>query len=264
MRADLALVERRLAPSRSAARRLIEAGAVFAIASAAKGGNPPAASGLTRRRVERPATEVDDNVELLVESSDETRFVSRAGAKLEGAMRSRGLDPRAMTVLDLGTSTGGFADCLLQAGCARVVGIEVGHGQLHPRLAGHPRLQLFEGMNARSLQAVQLGAAMPTAGFDLIVADLSFISLTKVLPAALPLAAGAPRGRLLALVKPQFELGPQALDSRGVVRDPALYDELLPRMSDCLQQHGWHVDAFIDSHLPGGDGNREFFIDASP
>ena len=245
MRADLALVARGLAPSRSAARRLIEAGAVRQI---------EAGRGAT---VRRPAVDIADWVGLEVADHDETRFVSRAGAKLAGALASTGLVVTDFVVLDLGTSTGGFADCLLQAGAARIVGVDVGHGQLHPRLADDGRLRLFEGLNARHLEREQLGDAMPAVGFDLIVADLSFISLTKVLPAVLPLAR--PDGRLLALVKPQFELGADALDGRGIVRDSARYAGLPDLIAASLTGCGWRLKQFLDSPLPGGDGNREFF-----
>ena len=246
MRADLALVARGLAPSRSAARRLIEAGAVHRV----EGGQ--------REPIRRPALEIGDQTGLEVDEHDESRFVSRAGAKLAGALTQTGLDVQGWVALDLGTSTGGVTDCLLQTGVARVVGVDVGHGQLHPRLMDEPRLRLFEGLNARHLEAAQLGDAMPAGGFDLIVADLSFISLTKVLPAALPLAR--PGGRLLALVKPQFELGAAALDGRGIVRDPGLYAGLPDLIGDSLVACGWRLGQFLDSPLPGGDGNREFFV----
>ena len=246
MRADLALVARGLAPSRSAARRLIEAGAVHRL------------EGSLREAIRRPAVEIGDQTGLEVDAHDENRFVSRAGAKLAGALARIGLDVHGRVVLDLGISTGGFSDCLLQAGAARVVGVDVSHGQLHPRLVAEPRLRLFEGLTARHLDAAQLGDAMPADGFDLIVADLSFISLTKVLPAALPLAR--PGGRLLALVKPQFELGAAALDGRGIVRDPALYAGLPELIGDSLTRCGWRLAQFLDSPLPGGDGNREFFV----
>lgn len=246
MRADQALVARGLAPSRSAARRLIGDGAVFLCARGA------------RRPLARPAAEVGEHDVLELAPSDETRFVSRAGAKLAGALAHTGLAVRGARVLDVGISTGGFADCLLQAGAAQVVGVDVGHGQLHPRLAADARVTLFEGLNARELDAARLGAAMPAGGFDLVVADVSFISLTKVLPAVLPLAR--PGARAVLLVKPQFELGPQALDARGIVRDPQAEPTLRARLTESLRALGWSTTDFFASPLPGGDGNREYFI----
>ena len=249
MRADQALVSRGLAPSRSAAARLIGDGAVHA------------GLGSRRRLIGRAAAPVGDDEPMEVAESDETRYVSRAGAKLAGALRHTGLDPAGLTVLDLGTCTGGFSDCLLQAGAAQVVGVDVGHDQLHPRLRQERRLWLLEGVNARHLNRTMLAGSMPAEGFGLIVADLSFISLTRVLPAVLPLAA--PPGRLLALVKPQFELEAAALDARGVVRDPLLYERVRARMDECIAALGWRIDDYFESPLPGGDGNREFFMDCS-
>lgn len=250
MRADQALVARGLAPSRSVARRLIEDNAV----QAWHHGVP--------RPLARAADRVTEDDELRVRESDESRFASRAGAKLAGALARTAVDPRGWVVLDVGISTGGFTDCLLRAGASRVVGVDVGHGQLHPRLAADPRVTLFEGLNARELRAESLGEAMPAGGFDLLVADVSFISLTQLLPAILPLVA--PGGRALLLVKPQFELGPAALDARGVVRDPRAEIAVRERLSRALEAQGWRVRDFFASSLTGGEGNREYFIDGSP
>ncbi len=248
-RADVELVARGLAASRSAAQRLIADGAV----SVAPGA-----------RVERPSQQVGPLDELRVASSDEARFVSRAGAKLDHALRESGVDPRGRVVLDLGMSTGGFADCLLQAGAARVVGVEVGHGQLHPRLRGDPRVACAERLNLRDATPAALRERvpdLPAGGFPIAVADLSFISLGKVLPAIDALLA--PGATVLLLVKPQFELGPAALDRRGVVADPADRVRAVASVARACRELGWTVHRTFDSALPGTDGNRESFLHAS-
>jgi len=244
MRADQRLVQRGLAPSRTAAQRLIAAGRVRAAG----------------RPVARPSEPIDEHAPIEVAPGDDDRFVSRGGLKLAGALAATGADPRGLACLDVGQSTGGFTDCLLQSGAARVVGVDVGHGQLHPRLRGDPRNTGIEGVNARALDAHALGDAMPAGGFALIVVDVSFISLTLVLPALAALAA--PGARLLALVKPQFEVGRAGLDKHGVVRDATLYDGVRERVTACAAGHGWRPLDWLDSPIRGGDGNREFFLHA--
>ncbi|MEI7447507.1 MAG: TlyA family RNA methyltransferase [Burkholderiales bacterium] len=248
-RADVELVARGLAPSRSAAARLIADGAV----SLGHGGV-----------VDRPSQQVGPFDELRVSSSDETRYVSRAGAKLAHALERSGVDPRGRIALDLGMSTGGFADCLLQAGATRVVGVEVGHGQLHPRLREDRRVTCIERTNVRDATPAVIAAAVPDApsdGFDLAVADLSFISLAKVLPAVDALLA--PGADVLLLVKPQFEVGPAGLDGRGVVTDPALRARAADTVAAACDGLGWTVRSRFDSGLAGGDGNLESFLHAS-
>jgi 23S rRNA (cytidine1920-2'-O)/16S rRNA (cytidine1409-2'-O)-methyltransferase len=203
-RVDVELVARGLAPSRSAAQRLIADGAVFA-----SPGEP----------VTRASLQVDGDVELWVRPSAETRFVSRAGAKLDDALRRTGVAVAGRIALDLGMSTGGFADCLLKAGAAAVVGIEVGHGQLHPSLSCDPRIRCHERTNVREVTPASLGSDHPQGGFGIAVADLSFISLRLVLPAVDALLA--PSADVLLLVKPQFELTPQQVGKRGIVVDEA-------------------------------------------
>lgn len=248
MRADVALQVRGLAPSRSAAARLIEAGEVsIEIAGAC-------------RPVRRAAEPVDEGQRLVVAGRRETRFVSRAGDKLEAAIAALGIDVAGRIVLDVGISTGGFSDCLLRRGVARIVGIDVGHGQLHPRLAADPRVVLFEGINAREVDAARLGSTMPVGGFDLVVIDVSFISMTLVLPAVSRLAA--PGAMLLALVKPQFEVGRDGLDGRGIA-DPARLPAVRERIEAAVATTGWARPAWIDSAILGGDGNQEHFIQSS-
>jgi len=242
IRADQLLVARGLASSRTLAQRLIEAGRVRADA----------------RPVRKASESLAEQARITLAPGDDDRFVSRGGLKLAGALAATRLDPRSMVCLDVGQSTGGFTDCLLQAGAARVVGLDVGHGQLHPSLWADPRVTAFEGLNARSIDRAALGDAMPAPGFDLIVADVSFISLTLVLPALGALAT--PTGRLLALVKPQFEVGREALDGRGIVRSADLYDGVREAVGACARGCGWAQPAWLDSPILGGDGNREFFI----
>lgn len=242
MRADLLLVTRGLAESRTLARRFIEAGRVRA------DGVP----------VRKASDALADDAVLAVAPGDEDRYVSRAGLKLAGALAHTGVNPAELECLDVGQSTGGFTDCLLQAGARRVVGVDVGHGQLHARVGADPRVVAIEGLNARELGPAMLGTAMPEPGFDLVVIDVSFISLSLVLPGLRALAR--PGAALLALVKPQFEVGRANLDRHGIVRSPQLYEPLLDTLTACANTHGWRVTDRFDSPITGGDGNREFFL----
>jgi 23S rRNA (cytidine1920-2'-O)/16S rRNA (cytidine1409-2'-O)-methyltransferase len=182
-------------------------------------------------------------------------YVSRAALKLAHALDHFGLDPTGLECLDLGASTGGFTQLLLERGARHVTAVDVGHGQLVDRLRDDPRVTLHEGLNARDLRASHLRA--PAA---LIVADLSFISLRLALPPALTLAP--PGARLVALVKPQFESGPDALDGRGLVADPARRDAAVHGIAEWLTHMEWRVLGMTASPLAGGDGNREFLIAA--
>ena len=205
--------------------------------------------------------EVPESAELELSDAAEARYVSRGGLKLEGALTVTGLDPRGRRCLDVGQSTGGFTDCLLQRGAEHVVGVDVGHGQLHARVREDARVTAVEGVNARTLSAEAWEDAAPDdAEFGLIVSDLSFISLTLVLPALVPFLA--PGGDMLMLVKPQFELQPGQVGKHGIVRDPALYDVVEQRLRAACADLELHVKAWFDSPIAGGDGNREFFIHA--
>jgi len=243
MRADQLLVERGMAPTRSAAQRLIATGAVRWRAPA--GWRVPSKAG----------EDLPNSAELEITDDAELRFVSRGGLKLDGALARLGLEVAGMTCLDLGQSTGGFTDALLQRGATRVVGVDVGHGQLHPRLAADARVTALEGVNARHLEAAQL----PVARFDLIVGDLSFISLTLVLPALMPLLGD---GHLLLLVKPQFELQPIDIGSGGQVKTQAAYGHAEKRLRKACATNGLEVLDWFDSATPGGEGAREFFLHA--
>ncbi len=241
-RVDSLLVEKGLAPSRTAAQRMIAAGRVRV------DGTP-----VLKASQEVPPSAVP---EILADEND--RFVSRGGLKLAGALLRTRLVVDGLDCLDVGQSTGGFTDCLLQAGAARVVGVEVGHGQLHPKLAGTPRCITLEGINARRLSAADLGAHFPAGGFELIVCDASFISLELLLPQWPALLA--PEGSILALVKPQFEVGPQGIAKGGIVRDATLYADVEQRLRASALRHGILIRDWFDSPITGADGNREFFF----
>ena len=200
------------------------------------------------------------HAELAVLDVAQTRYVSRGGLKLEGALRTTAWDLTGWRCLDVGQSTGGFTDCLLQHGAAQVVGLDVGHGQLHPSLQQDPRVVCIEGLNARSVEPLDPRIPKAAQGFDLMVGDVSFISLTLVLPALVPMLKAD--GRLLMLVKPQFELQPQHIGKGGIVRDDALYPVVEQRLRQCCDELGLRVQAWLDSPITGGDGNREFFIQA--
>ena len=208
--------------------------------------------------VTKAALELARGTPLTVTADPNDRFVSRGGVKLAGALAITGLDVAGRSCLDVGQSTGGFTDCLLQADARQVVGVDVGHEQLHPRLLADSRVTSFEGINCRALVAADLGDALPANGFDLIVGDLSFISLTLILPQLPPLLAA--HGDLLLLVKPQFEVGPGNIGKGGIVRDPTLHDEVEGKLRRCAASLGLTVRGWFASPITGGDGNREFFI----
>ena len=248
MRADQLLVERGLAASRSQAVRLIAGGLRWF-------------DGVGWHTVAKNRDDIPESAELELVDAAEARYVSRGGLKLEGALTATGVDPTGLHCLDVGQSTGGFTDCLLQHGAAHVVGVDVGHGQLHDRIRGDERVTAVEQLNARALTPDDLPEG-ERPDFDLIVGDLSFISLTLVLPAIVPLLAES--GTLLMLVKPQFELQPGQVGKGGIVRDPAMYALVEKRLRDCCANLGLRVVRWIDSPIAGGDGNREFFIHAVP
>ncbi len=249
MRVDQLLVERGLAASRSQAQRLIASGVQWRVGASAW------------RRVAKNGDELPAAAELLVLDEAEARYVSRGGLKLEGALNAAGWDVAGWRCLDVGQSTGGFTDCLLQRGAAQVVGLDVGHGQLHARLRSDPRVVCIEGLNARALLPGDARVPDAARGFDLVVGDVSFISLTLVLPGVVPLLRAG--GRLLMLVKPQFELQPGQIGKGGIVRDPALYALVEARIREACAAQGLQVQAWLSSPIEGGDGNREFFVQAT-
>jgi len=242
LRADALLVAQKLAPSRTAAQFMIKQGRVSWV------GGP----------IAKPALELPEDTPLIVAADQEAHYVSRGGQKLAGALAQSGLQVGGLICLDIGQSTGGFTDCLLQNGARHVVGVDVGHDQLHVQLRADPAVTSIEGVNCRSLTAADLGKAMPENGFDLIVGDLSFISLSLVL-AQLP-SLLAVHGDLLLLVKPQFEVGPGNLGKGGIVKDTGLYPEVERKFRSLANHLGLQVAGWFDSPITGGDGNREFFI----
>ncbi len=243
MRVDQLLVERALAASRSQAQRLVGAGVRWRLPGGAW------------RTVTKNGEDVPALAELELVDSAETRFVSRGGLKLDGALDRVGLSVTGLRCLDVGQSSGGFTDCLLQRGAAQVVGVDVGSGQLHPSLRVDPRVVCIEQLNARDLTPDAVGA--PPL-FDLLVGDLSFISQTLVWPALVPLMA--PGGHGLMLVKPQFELQPAHIGKGGLVRSADSYPLVRQRITDALTALGLELRDYFDSPITGGDGNREFFV----
>jgi 23S rRNA (cytidine1920-2'-O)/16S rRNA (cytidine1409-2'-O)-methyltransferase len=227
-RLDVVLVERGLAESRSQAQALVLAGLV--------------------RGHDKPGEQVEVDAELEVEAPP--RFVSRGGEKLRTALDAFAVDVAGLDCADVGASTGGFTDCLLQAGAARVVAIDVGYGQLHPRLRGDPRVTVLERVNARSL------AELPFAP-DLVTCDVSFIGVSKALPPVLGLARED--WQAVVLVKPQFEAG-RAEVVKGVVRDPVVHARVVGAVVEAAREWGAVTMGVVDSGLPGPKGNREFFL----
>lgn len=328
MRIDQLLVAQGLAATRSQAQRLIASGVEWRLGAPAPW-----------KKVAKNGDEVPAGSEIRLLDQAEARYVSRGGLKLEGVLQQQGLSVQGLQCLDVGQSTGGFTQCLLAQGAARVVGVDVGHDQLHPQLRADARVVCLEGLNARALTPESLAAAweealsewvqaeddedndtqpaapyawMRNGGvvdedyddsddakeheiedfkaqraarakaraegrlprrqqrrpehaqtlvhpvFELITGDLSFISLTLVLPALVPLLA--PAGMLLMLVKPQFELQPGQVGKGGIVRDESLYGVVEQRIRAACTDAGLQVQAWLDSPIAGGDGNREFFV----
>ncbi len=194
--------------------------------------------------------------DAVIVTGEPPRFVSRGGHKLEAALDAFSIDVHGAEVLDAGASTGGFTDCLLQRGAARVIALDVGHGQLHPRIRGDDRVHVIERYNIREATLAQLPFVPSMA-----VADLSFISLAKVIPALTRVVA--PGGHLVLLVKPQFEAGRQEVArGRGVITDPEVHLRVCGEVADALEAVGCRVLAWCDSPITGSDGNREFLVDA--
>ena len=237
-RLDQLLVERGLAPTRAKAQALILAGTVF--------------SG--ERRLDKAGATLDADAPLEVRGKDHP-WVSRGGVKLAHALDHFKVDPRDLVALDIGASTGGFTDVLLQRGAARVYAVDVGFGQFAWSLRNDPRVVLLERTNARHLTRAQVPEPV-----DLVVCDASFIGLEIVLPAALALAK--PRARLVALIKPQFEVGPGRVGKGGVVRDPALHREVCDRIAAWLAAQAWRVLGIVESPIRGPEGNVEFLVAA--
>ena len=228
-RVDVLMVERGLAESRAQAQALVLAGLVPGY--------------------DKPGTQVDELTDLTVERPPP--YVSRGGHKLANALDALEVDPRGRDALDVGASTGGFTDVLLQRGAARVIALDVGYGLLHPRLREDPRVTVLERTNAREVTELPFAPG-------LVVCDVSFISVRKALPPALALAA--PGWEALVLVKPQFEAGRADVGKGGVVRDAAVHRRVLREVAEAAHAWGGETAAVVDSGLPGPKGNREFFL----
>ncbi len=235
-RADFALVERGFFPSRAKAREAIEAGLVT----------------LDGRVVAKPSEPVAESATLTAEAP--YPWVSRGGVKLAAALDAFRINPTGKSALDIGASTGGFTDVLLARGAAQVTCVDVGHGQLHEKIAADPRVKSLEKMDARALKAGDLPQAP-----QVVVCDVSFISLALILPKILPLAAE--QAEAVLLVKPQFELGPDAA-KKGIVRDVRAHEQACEKVESLIKNLGWEVLGLISSPIAGGDGNREFLLAA--
>ena len=238
-RIDRLLMEKGLAESRSKAQALIMAGVVL----------------VDEKRVEKPSESFPATSQIRIKGeSPESRYASRGGLKLEAALDHFQIDPKGYRCLDVGSSTGGFTEVLLLRGAAHVYAVDVGHGQLHPKVAGDARVTNLEGTDARSLNAT----LVPQPA-DLLVSDVSFISLKLVLPAAVALLK--PRAALAVLVKPQFEAG-RAHVKKGIVRDEAVHRAVCESIADFVASLGFTPLGLVPSPIAGGDGNREFLLGA--
>ncbi len=237
-RLDSLLVERGLAESREKAQAMILAGHVL----------------VNNHKMEKCGTAVAENVSVSLLAKP-AKYVSRGGLKLEGALKHFRVNPDGKICLDVGASTGGFTDCLLQKGAAKVFAVDVGTNQLDWRLRQDPRVVSLEKVNARHLAFKNIGERV-----ELVTMDVSFISATLILPALPPLLV--PRAEMLVLVKPQFEVGRGQVGKGGIVRDPELHQQAIARVSRKLLELGFGGLASVESCLPGASGNREYFLHA--
>jgi len=239
-RIDTLLVERGLAQSRNRAQALVMAGVVL----------------VDEQLVNKPSEKfaAEATVRLKVSGDSPHDYVSRGGMKLEAALREFQIDVNGLTCLDIGSSTGGFTDCLLRQGARRTVALDVGHNQIDWRLRSDPRVEVREGINARYLKPEDFDRK-----FDLVTIDVAFISATKILPAIVSLLGE--EGKIITLIKPQFEVGRENLPASGVVKDERQQQEAVGRIEEWLKaQSGWKIFPVIPSPILGGEGNREFLI----
>jgi len=237
LRLDKLLVDRGLAESRTKAQALVMAGVVL----------------VNDQRASKPSDTVAADAQIRVKGGDDptSRYVGRGGLKLEKALRDFEIDVNGLDCLDVGASTGGFTDCLLQHGARHVIALDVGHNQIDWRLRTDSRVEVRERVNARYLQPDDF----PTR-FDLAVMDVSFISATKIMPAIVPLLK--PAGRLIILIKPQFEVGRGEVGKGGIVRDPQQHARVIEEVNRAAEQLGLQVKKVIESPIQGADGNVEF------
>ena len=235
LRLDAALVEQGLFPSREQAQRAIMAGEIR----------------MGDRVLTKASVQVAPDADLMVAAPP--KFVGRGGLKMEGALDHFAIDPAGLTALDIGASTGGFTDCLLQRGAAKVFAIDVGHGQLAWKIRSDPRVIVRENLNARHLSRDDIPDPI-----DLCVIDVSFISLTLILPRAFELIT--PTGVILALIKPQFELAKSDVGRGGIVSDPLLHAKVQEKLVNFVRASGHEVVGLAPSAITGTDGNQEFFL----
>ena len=236
-RIDKLLVERGLAESRTKAQAMVMAGVVL----------------VNEQRVEKPSEQISPDSQIRIKRADDptSRYVGRGGLKLEAALREFQIDARGLVCLDVGASTGGFTDCLLQNGAAKVFAIDVGHNQIDWRLRTDPRVEVREGLNARYLDPQDF-----SLNFDLVVVDVSFISVTKILAALLPLLK--PDADLVILIKPQFEVGRGEVGSGGVVRDKEKRIKAVANIHGFARSLGLELKGTMESPITGAEGNIEY------
>ncbi len=235
-RLDLLLVERNLAPSRTRAQALIMGGGVY----------------VDGQKVDKAGTLIKSDSEVTIKDSS-IKFVSRGGLKLEEALKHFDIDVSDMVALDVGASTGGFTDCLLQRGATKVYALDVGYGQLDWKLRNDDRIVVMEKVNARHLQPHDIADPV-----DIVVMDVSFISLTKVIPSILGFLK--PKGVLAALIKPQFEVGKGEVGKGGIVRDENKHIQVVEKITKHLDEHDMDIKGVIASPILGAEGNKEFLI----
>jgi len=234
-RIDKILVDRGLADSRTKAQALVMAGVVL----------------VGEQRVNKPSERFPHTATVRVRDDAESRFVGRGGLKLEAALREFSIDVTGLVCLDVGASTGGFTDCLLQHGARRVIAVDVGHNQIDWRLRSDPRVEVREGVNARYLTPADFDEQ-----FDLVTVDVAFISATKILPAIVPLLADS--GRAVTLIKPQFEVGKNEVGKGGIVKDSEQHQRVVGEVNSSAESLGLKVAGVIESPIKGADGNVEF------
>jgi len=246
VRIDKLMVERGLVPSRERAQAMLLAGRVL----------------VAGQKIEKAGANVDNDAEIRLLGED-LRYVSRGGLKLEAALQHWRIDLAGRTCMDVGTSTGGFTDCMLQHGAGQVIAVDTGYGQIAARLRNDDRLKLLENTNARYLKEEQLTATGALLPVTFITADVSFISVTLILPAVLKAAFPEPSPRereLVVLVKPQFEVGRELVGKGGIVRDEQAQKSAVARVRGSVESLGGRKLDVIDSPILGGEGNREFLL----
>lgn len=236
-RIDKLLVQLGLADSRTKAQAMVMAGLVLA----------------DEQRIDKPSDLIAPGVEIRIKGGDDpaSRYVGRGGLKLEAALSEFKIHVEGLTCLDIGASTGGFTDCLLQRGARKVISLDVGHNQIDWRLRTNARVEVREGVNARYLKPEDFETK-----FDVVVMDVSFISATKIMPAIVPLLGDD--GDLITLIKPQFEVGREEVGKGGIVRDPAKHLRVIDEVNAAARELGLDVKGVIESPIHGGDGNVEF------